>query len=152
MKLSDGFKNIIPSMVYFIAFAVSFTLLPVVLTKIDLSITYAVWSGVGTLVTCTTGAVCFKEKVTFIKICAIALILAGVTILNAVSGEGEWEGEGGGEGEEGGRRRGGELGGGGNASGGALPGEEWGEVGEGEGEGEGRAMQMIQVGKAVTLV
>ena len=78
----------------FVTYGISFTLLPIVLTKIDLSITYAVWSGVGTLVTSLAGFCYFDEKVTFTKVSAIAVIILGVCMLKFQEGESEKEEKG----------------------------------------------------------
>jgi small multidrug resistance pump len=85
MKLSNSFTVLIPSIMIFVCYAISFTLLPVVMRRIDLSITYAVWSGVGTFLTSAIGFSYFEEKVTFVKLTGIGLIIAGVVVLNYAS-------------------------------------------------------------------
>ena len=99
MKLSDSFNNFVPSVMIFVFYAVSFTLLPVVMKVIDLSITYAVWSGVGTVVTAMAGFCYFKEPVSVAKVGAIGIILMGVGMLKWIDGEQEKEEEGGGRGD-----------------------------------------------------
>ncbi|MFW6323870.1 MAG: DMT family transporter, partial [Desulfovibrionales bacterium] len=49
MKLSEGFTNILPSVLLFLFYGVSFVGLTLALKRIDVSIAYAVWSGLGTL-------------------------------------------------------------------------------------------------------
>lgn len=63
MKSSAGFTNTLPSIGIFIFYGISFTLLPVVMRVIDLSITYAIWSGLGTFGTALIGFGYFGEKV-----------------------------------------------------------------------------------------
>ena len=53
------------------------------LRKLDLSITYAIWSGVGTAITATIGIVLFKESLTPLKVMSILLIITGVVGLHA---------------------------------------------------------------------
>jgi len=89
MKLSNSFQNTGWSVAIFAFYAVSFTLLPIVMKKIDLSITYAVWSGVGTFVTALIGFTYFKEPVSAAKLIAIAGIILCVCALKYVDGQQE---------------------------------------------------------------
>jgi small multidrug resistance pump len=54
------------------------------LKKLDVSITYAIWSGVGTALIAAIGIFYFKEPATAIKIGSIALIVIGVVGLALV--------------------------------------------------------------------
>ncbi len=47
MKLSQGFTKILPSILMFILYGLSFASLTFVLKKMDVGIAYAVWAGVG---------------------------------------------------------------------------------------------------------
>jgi len=68
----------------FVFYVFSFAFLTLALKKIDLSLTYAIWSGVGTALIATIGFLYFKEPVTAIKIGSIALIVIGVVGLMLV--------------------------------------------------------------------
>src|SRR3989338_1998353 len=48
MKLSEGFAKLLPSILIFVFYGLSFASLTIALKSIDVSIAYAVWSGVGT--------------------------------------------------------------------------------------------------------
>lgn len=52
---------------------------------LDLSITYAVWSGVGTIATACIGIYYFKEAATTLKLVSISMIVIGVFGLHAAS-------------------------------------------------------------------
>jgi small multidrug resistance pump len=78
MKLSEGFTKTLPSVLMFVFYGFSFTFLTLALKKIDLSLSYAIWSGVGTALIATIGFLYFKEPVTAIKLISIALIVFGV--------------------------------------------------------------------------
>jgi len=78
MKLSEGFTKTMPSVLMFVFYGFSFAFLTLALKKIDLSLSYAIWSGVGTALIATIGFLYFKEPVTAIKIISIALIVFGV--------------------------------------------------------------------------
>jgi len=80
MKLSYGFTRPLPSVLLFVFYAMSFTLMTIAVKKIDMSVSYAIWSGVGTAL---IGIGWFKEPLTALKIVSIVLIVAGVFGLNA---------------------------------------------------------------------
>ncbi len=52
------------------------------LKKIDLSIAYAIWAGVGTALIVLIGVAHFKEPLTLIKMVSIGLIIIGVVGLS----------------------------------------------------------------------
>jgi small multidrug resistance pump len=87
MKLSEGFSKLVPSVLLFIFYGLSFALLTVVMKRINLSIAYAIWSGAGTALIATVGVLWFKEPVTAVKIVSLVLIIAGVVGLRLTGGE-----------------------------------------------------------------
>ncbi len=82
MKLSNGFTNLIPSILTFVFFGISFGVLIVILKKWDLSFAYAIWAGLGILLVTLVGILHFKEPASAFKIGSIAMISAGVICLN----------------------------------------------------------------------
>ncbi len=82
MKLSEGFTKPVPSALIFVFYAASFTALTYALKKIDVSVAYAIWSGVGTVLIATIGILYFREAATTLKLISILLIVAGVVGLN----------------------------------------------------------------------
>jgi small multidrug resistance pump len=86
MKLSQGFTRLWPSILIFVFYGLSFTLLTVVLKKIEVSIAYAIWSGVGTALIATLGILYFKESLTLLKLVSLALVILGVIGLNLSEG------------------------------------------------------------------
>lgn len=86
MRLSEGFSRWLPSVLIFVFYAVSFTLNVMVVRVLGLSTTYAVWSGVGTLLTSLIGWWWFKEPATALKFASAGLIVLGVVGLHAASG------------------------------------------------------------------
>ena len=82
MKLSDGFTKLTPSVLLFVFYIASFVALTLALKRLDVSITYAVWSGVGTALIALIGIYYFKEPLTALKIISIVLIILGVIGLN----------------------------------------------------------------------
>lgn len=45
MKLSDGFSRLLPSVLIFVFYGFAFVALTLSLRRIDLAVTYAIWSG-----------------------------------------------------------------------------------------------------------
>ena len=82
MKLSDGFTKMVPSILLFVFYTLSFGMLTLALKRIDVSIAYAVWSGVGTALIATVGVLWFREPMTALKLISLGLIIIGVVGLN----------------------------------------------------------------------
>jgi len=82
MKLSNGFTNIVPTVLLFIFYGLSFYLLSIVLKTMDLSITYAIWSAVGMALVATVGILYFKEPATALKMVSLGLVILGVVGLS----------------------------------------------------------------------
>ena len=82
MKFSVGFTRLVPSVLIFVFYAASFTVLTLALRKLDISIAYAIWSGLGTVLITMIGIFWFKEPATALKLTCILLIILGVVGLN----------------------------------------------------------------------
>jgi small multidrug resistance pump len=82
LKLSEGFTRLAPACVVVVCYVASFAVLSLALRRIDLSIAYAVWSGVGTAVVATIGIVWFGEPAGAGKLLSLVLIVIGVAGLN----------------------------------------------------------------------
>ena len=85
MRLSEGFSRLTPSVLIFVFYAASFALNTLVIRVLGLSVVYAVWSGVGTVLTALIGFLYFKEPATTLKMISIGLIVIGVFGLHAAS-------------------------------------------------------------------
>lgn len=86
MKLSAGFTKSTPSMLMWLFYAVCFYFLTLTLKKVDVSVAYAIWSGVGTALIATVGVLYFREPVSILKIVGIVAIIGGVIALNISGG------------------------------------------------------------------
>lgn len=82
MKLSEGLTKLVPSILIFVFYALSFTAFTFALKRVELSIAYAIWAGVGTALIALIGIVFFREPATMLKLSAIGLIIVGVVLLN----------------------------------------------------------------------
>lgn len=83
MRLADGFTRLTPSLLMVVFYALSFTLNTMVIRVLGLSVTYGVWSGVGTVLTALIGIYYFKEPATALKMVSIGLIVIGVMGLHS---------------------------------------------------------------------
>ena len=77
LKLSEGFTKPAYSIATAIAYTASFFLLSIALKKIEVGISYAIWSGVGMSLIAIIGIVFFKESMALKKIIFLALIFIG---------------------------------------------------------------------------
>ncbi|MFH6956730.1 DMT family transporter [Flavobacterium aquidurense] len=85
MKTSDGFTKWIPSAVVFIAYLVCFYFLSLALKTIPLGIAYAIWGGLGIVLTAAVSVFIFKQKLDLPAIIGIVLIVSGVVVMNFFS-------------------------------------------------------------------
>jgi small multidrug resistance pump len=83
MRLSDGLTRLTPTVCMLLFYAFAFLLNTLVVRVLGLSVTYAVWSGVGTVLTAIIGIWYFKEPATAVKMVSIGLIVIGVMGLHS---------------------------------------------------------------------
>lgn len=82
MKLSSGFAKAAPTVLMVVFYGCSFSCLTLALKKIDVSVAYAVWSGIGVALIAAIGIWHFREPVTLLKLVGTGAIIAGVVALN----------------------------------------------------------------------
>ncbi|MDQ6641119.1 MAG: SMR family transporter [Actinomycetota bacterium] len=63
-------------------YALSIWLLAVVVKHMQVSIAYAIWSGMGTAAIAVIGVVLLGESWDYLKVLALAMIVVGVVVLN----------------------------------------------------------------------
>lgn len=85
LKLSDGLTKIIPIIGVIIGYSCFFVLITIIFKNIDLSIGYAIWSGLSTTMVCLVGILIFKEPITLKKAVGLFLIILGVIGLSLTS-------------------------------------------------------------------
>ncbi len=85
MKLSKGLTELTPSLMMFGFYACAFTLNTIAVRSIELSVAYAIWSGVGTALTAAIGIFYFKEPAGAVKMVSLTLIIIGVMGLHSAS-------------------------------------------------------------------
>lgn len=82
LKASQGFTKLYPTLATLVSFFIAFYCLSVVLKTIPLNITYALWSGLGTVATVFISVLIWKEKINAGSVIGITLIVVGVIVLN----------------------------------------------------------------------
>ena len=86
LKLSDGFSRLLPSIIVFVGYGASFYFLAVGLKQgLELGLTYAIWSGLGTAGIVLISVLFFQEKLNLGTVAGIVLIIAGVVLVNLYS-------------------------------------------------------------------
>ncbi len=86
LRVSDGFSRPMPSAIVVVGYGISFWLLALALKDIPVSLTYAIWSGVGTALVAVAGVVAFGETMNAMKLASLAIIVLGVAGLSAAGG------------------------------------------------------------------
>jgi multidrug transporter EmrE-like cation transporter len=82
LKLSNGFSRSDYALATLIGYPTAFFFFGLSLKEIDVSIAYAIWSGIGVVGTSILGAVVFQESMNPSKVCFIGLTLIGILGLN----------------------------------------------------------------------
>ncbi len=85
MKLSEGFSKLVPSLLVLFFYALSIVALTFAVNRLDVSVAYAVWSGMGTALVAMIGIWFFQESLTTTKLIALGLIIVGVAMLHLTS-------------------------------------------------------------------
>jgi small multidrug resistance pump len=82
MKLSEGLQKLKPSICLFVFYLISFAALTMAVQGVDVSIVYAVWSGIGTILVAIIGVLVFQEYISVVKVVSLLFIVIGVLGIN----------------------------------------------------------------------
>lgn len=85
LKASEGFSRVLPSVLFLVFAAGSFTLLSTGLRSLPVGPAYAVWTGIGAAGTAVYGIVMLGESAQTLKLVSIVLVVAGVVGLQVSS-------------------------------------------------------------------
>jgi small multidrug resistance pump len=86
LKASDGFARLGPTALVVVGYGLTFYFLGLALKQIPLGVAYAIWSGLGTAGAVLAGVLLWRESLNLAGLIGIALIVAGVLILNLFPG------------------------------------------------------------------
>ncbi|QNN43437.1 DMT family transporter [Pedobacter roseus] len=85
LNASNQFTKLIPSAITVVAYLLCFYFLSITLKSIPLGTAYAIWGGLGIVLTAIISVVVFNNKLDLPAIIGISLIVAGVVVLNVFS-------------------------------------------------------------------
>lgn len=85
LKASNGFTNLLPSILVIIGYGIAFYCLSLTLRTIPVGIAYAIWSGAGIVLVSLIGWALYGQKLDFWAIVGIGFIILGVLIVNLLS-------------------------------------------------------------------
>jgi multidrug transporter EmrE-like cation transporter len=86
LKASDGFAKWGYGGISIVGYGISFYFLAIVLKTIPVGVAYAIWAGAGVAMVTIIGVVLFGQKLDLFAYLGICLIVAGVIVLNLLSG------------------------------------------------------------------
>lgn len=78
MKLSSGLKKWKPTLSLCLFYLISFVSLTFALQGMDMSLVYAVWSGIGTILIAVLSYFMFDESMSLKKVISLLLVVIGV--------------------------------------------------------------------------
>ena len=82
LRLSEGMTRPLPTLLVFGAYAIAMALLSKVVLSIPLGLTYALWSGIGTIAIVLVGRFAYSQLLSPAQLFGIGLITAGVVLVN----------------------------------------------------------------------
>lgn len=82
LKVSNGFSRPGIGLLSLLAYSLCFYFLSQALRSINLNLAYALWSGIGIIGTSLIGILIWKEHLNLPTLLGIALIFAGVLVVN----------------------------------------------------------------------
>src|SRR5699024_7927162 len=80
LKMSDGFTNVVPSLLLILFYGLSFSIFVLALKTISLSVGYSIWSGLGTAGAALVGVMLFNEILSAINMIGLIIIIIGVFV------------------------------------------------------------------------
>jgi small multidrug resistance pump len=87
LKLSNGLSRTLPAALMVLCYVAAFAPMSLALREMQVSVFYAAWSSVGTLLIAVIGVVYFKEPATAPRLISFGLIIAGTVMLNMTRGK-----------------------------------------------------------------
>ena len=85
LKASESFTKLVPSVIVIVGYAATLFFFSLSLERINVGTAYAIWAGLGIVFVAIAGFVLYRQTLDSAAIAGIALILAGVLVLNLFS-------------------------------------------------------------------
>ena len=85
LKSTEGFTNLIPSLIVMIGYCAAFYFLSLTLDEIPVGVAYAIWSGVGIVGIAIIAVIFHDQRLDTASIIGMGLIIAGIVIMRTYS-------------------------------------------------------------------
>ena len=85
LKATEGFSRPLPTLLTLAGYGVAFWALSVAIRTIPVGIAYAIWCGVGIIAITAIAWIFLKQRLDLPALVGVALILAGVLVINLFS-------------------------------------------------------------------
>ena len=85
LKSSEGFSRLWPSVLVVVGYSAAFYFLALTLRTIPVGVAYAIWSGVGVVLIALVGWLIHGQRLDAPALIGMALIVAGVVVMNVFS-------------------------------------------------------------------
>ncbi len=85
LQKSEQFTRLVPSLVMVAAYIGSFYFLSQALRSLPLGVAYAIWGGLGIVLTAAIGVVVFRQTLDAAALVGIGMIVAGVVVVQTLS-------------------------------------------------------------------
>jgi small multidrug resistance pump len=85
LKATEGFSRPVPSIIAVAGVAASFYFISLTMKVIPIGVSYAIWGGAGTILVALIGFVAYRQALDAAALTGMALIVAGVAIINLFS-------------------------------------------------------------------
>ena len=86
LKAVEGFSKPLPLALVVLGYGTAFWMLSLVMKSIPVGVTYAIWSGLGIVLISIAGLLVYGQKLDLAALLGIALIIAGVLVIQLFSG------------------------------------------------------------------
>jgi small multidrug resistance pump len=88
LKASDGFSKLWASVLVVVGYGAAFVLMAFALRTLQVGVSYAIWSGLGTIGAAIGGALLFSERLTPVGVAGIAVVVVGIVMITVAQGRG----------------------------------------------------------------
>jgi len=82
LKAAAGFTRLWPSVGALAAYGICFFFLSLAMKNIPLNVAYAIWAGIGIVITTVLAVTLWGEPLNLASVLGITLVVAGVVVLN----------------------------------------------------------------------
>lgn len=79
---TEGFTKLRPTLICIVCFVFALYMLSITVKYMPLYVAYAIWGGLGIILVTIVGIVVWKNNINLVTLIGIALIVAGVVIVN----------------------------------------------------------------------